>query len=170
MSFSSRPEGYYALQTADERAELGRLICQLNSKLEEKAFICVGPGRWGTTNPDLGVFVCYSDICHAAALVELAGKEIGPAPEPSLGTHFFQDLMEAQIYPVAISFDDEDMLFNRDFFYQTPNRLAEYVNAKDSLVNCLRLIDVASYQADYHLELIMDDEKGQAVAFLAPDS
>jgi hypothetical protein len=34
----------------------------------------------------------------------------------------------------------------------------------------LRLIDVAAYRADHHLDIIMDDEKGQAVAYLVPDS
>ncbi|HEX9013938.1 MAG TPA: PEP/pyruvate-binding domain-containing protein, partial [Anaerolineaceae bacterium] len=92
------PEGYYQLPTQAERNEIRKLIAALNAALEEKSFICVGPGRWGTVNPDLGVFVSYSDIDHSAALVELSGKGVGPAPEPSLGTHFFQDLMEADIY------------------------------------------------------------------------
>ncbi len=59
----------------------------------------MGPGRWGTSNPDLGVHVDYADIFNSKALVELSGEGIGPAPEPSLGTHFFQDLLEGQIFP-----------------------------------------------------------------------
>ena len=54
------------------------------------------------------------------------GKGIGLAPEPSFGTHFFQDLVEANIYPLAVYLDDEDVVFNRDFFYKTPNQLAEF--------------------------------------------
>ena len=52
----------------------------------------------------------------AKALVELAGKNIGHAPEPSLGTHFFQDLLEAQIYPLAIMLDDEQNSFSIHIF------------------------------------------------------
>jgi hypothetical protein len=130
----------------------------------------VGPGRWGSTNSDLGVFVGYSDIHNAGALVELAGKGVGPAPEPSLGTHFFQDLMEAQIYPLAIPLDEESSIFNREFFYNTPNLLLEFVSANNSLVDCLRLIEVASFKTGHHLELVMDDEIGKAVAFLSADS
>jgi len=161
------PEAYYALPTAAARNEIGRVVSRLNSILAEKSFICVGPGRWGTENIDLGVYVGYSDICNAGALVELAGKGVGAAPEPSLGTHFFQDLMEAQIYPVSVPIDQKGTIFNRDFFYKTPNKLQGLVETSDTVAGCLRLIDVASYQPGHHLELFMDGEKGEAVAFLS---
>ncbi len=163
------PEAYYALPTEVARNEIGRIVNRLNSVLVEKSFICVGPGRWGTTNTDLGVYVGYSDICNAGALVELAGKGIGAAPEPSLGTHFFQDLMEAQIFPVSVPIDRPGTVFNRPFFYDTPNKLQGLVETSEAVAGCLRLIDVSSYQPGHHLELIMDGEKGQAVAFLAGD-
>lgn len=163
------PEAYYALPTTSARNEIGRIVSRLNSILAEKSFICVGPGRWGTENIDLGVYVGYSDICNAGALVELAGKGVGAAPEPSLGTHFFQDLMEAQIYPVAVPIDQKETIFNHDFFYKTPNKLQGLVDVSDEIAGCMRLIDVASYRPGHHVDLIMDGEKGEAVAFIAPD-
>jgi len=51
------PEGYYSLPTAAARGELGRVIGQLNAALKKVTFICLGPGRWGTSTPDLGVRV-----------------------------------------------------------------------------------------------------------------
>jgi hypothetical protein len=163
------PENYFALPTESARNEVGRIVGRLNSVLERKSFICVGPGRWGTANMDLGVYVGYADICHAAALVELSGKGIGIAPEFSLGTHFFQDLMEEQIYPVAVPLDGADVIFNRDFFYDAPNCLAEYAIPESLPKDCIRLIKVDSFKPGCHIDLIMDDEKGQAIAFLAPD-
>ena len=163
------PEAYFKLPTAEARNALGRIIGRLNAEMEGKSYICVGPGRWGTANTDLGVYICYSDIFNAAALVEISGHGIGPAPEPSLGTHFFQDLMEAQIFPLAIFLDRPDTNFQRDFFYDTPNCIAEFVTVNEAQAECLRLIEVAAYKPGQHLELVMDDEKGQAVAFLAPD-
>jgi len=163
------PEAYYALPTPAARKEIGRIVGRLNSILAEKSFICVGPGRWGTENIDLGVYVGYSDICNAGALVELAGKGVGAAPEPSLGTHFFQDLMEAQIFPVSVPIDQKGTIFNREFFYNTPNKLQGLVEVSDHAATCLRLIDVASYRPGCHLELIMDGEKGEAVAFISPN-
>jgi len=163
------PEEYYALPTPAERSELGRAIGRLNTILAEEVFICIGPGRWGTRNPDLGVNIRYSDVYNTRSLVELAGEGIGPAPEPSFGTHFFQDLVEARIYPLAIFLDDEDVIFTDEFFYNTPNRLAELAPDEVNLEACIRLIEVSSFRPEHHLELVMDNEAGRAVAFLCKD-
>jgi hypothetical protein len=163
------PKNYFALPTASERAELGRSIGLLNAALKGKTFICVGPGRWGTTNPDLGVRIGYADIYHTRALVELTGEGIGAAPEASFGTHFFQDLVESNIYPLAIYLDEEDAVFNEDFFYNTPNCLTDFLPDHENLTGCLRLIEIAGYRPGYHLELVMDEEVGQSVAYLERD-
>jgi hypothetical protein len=159
------PESYFSLPSQSARNKLERAIGKLNAALGNEDFICVGPGRWGTSNPDLGVHVDYADIFNTKALVELSGEGIGPAPEPSLGTHFFQDLLEGQIFPLATYIGEDD--FNRDFFYEAPNRLAEWINVEPSLFERLRLIKVSDYMPDHHLELIMNGIEGRAVAFLS---
>jgi len=166
------PEAYYKLPTQAARAELSRLIGLLNSRLVGKTFICVGPGRWGTSNPDLGVPIGYGDIYNTRALVEVSGLGIGSAPEPSFGTHFFQDLVEANIYPLAVYLDDKDAAFNRDFFYESQNSLDQFIKLEPSQAQhgcSLRVIDVTAYRPGYHLDLVMDDEKSSAVAFFVPD-
>jgi len=163
------PEGYYELPTQSDRADLGQMIGRLNAALEGETFICIGPGRWGTNNPDLGINIGYGDIYHTRALIELAGEGIGSAPEASFGTHFFQDLVESNIYPLAIYFDDEDTIFNRNFFYKSPNRINDLFPDIGISANCLRLLEVAAYRPDHHLELVMDDEQGRTLAFLEPD-
>jgi len=159
------PESYFSLPTQSARNKLERAIGKLNQALGEENFICVGPGRWGTSNPDLGVHVEYADIFNSKALVELSGEGIGPAPEPSLGTHFFQDLLEVEIFPLA-TYIGKDR-FNLDFFYETPNRLAEWIEVEDSLLERLRLIVVSDYRPEHHLELVMNGQEGRALAFLA---
>ena len=162
------PEGYYALATMDERRLLTRAIGKLNARLAEETFICVGPGRWGTSNPDLGVPVGYADIHNTRALVELSGHNVGPAPEPSLGTHFFQDLMEAQIYPLAVDLDDERTVFRREFFYDTPNHLAEFLPGErwQPIAGALRVIAVADYRPNARLNLVLDALQGHSVGFV----
>jgi hypothetical protein len=165
------PEGYYSLPTQEARASLSNAINKVNTALAGETYICVGPGRWGTTNPDLGVYIGYSDIYNTSALIELTGDLLGSvSPNPSFGTHFFQDLMDAHIYPLAIYLNDRDVIFNRKFFYETPNCIEEFCDAGPCLNNCLRLIRVSSSRPHHHLELVMDDTKGRAVAYLAPDS
>lgn len=161
------PEGYFSLPSQVDRTRLERAIGQLNVALKDQVFICIGPGRWGTSTPDLGVHVAYGDIYNTSALIELSGQEVGTSPEPSFGTHFFQDLMEAQIYPLAINLDDQGVIFNRDFFFSTPNRLPDwYASPDEILLNTLRLIDVQDFAPGQLLTLIMDDDEGRAVGFL----
>lgn len=164
------PEGYFSLPSQADRTRLERTIGQLNAALKDNIFICIGPGRWGTSTPDLGVHVAYGDIYNTRALVELSGVEVGTSPEPSFGTHFFQDMMEAHIFPLAINLDDPGVIFNRSFFYDTPNHLAEWCATTDeNLLKTLRLVDVHDFAPDHHLQLIMDDDEGRAVGFLQKD-
>ncbi len=163
-------EGYFGLTSQAERTALERAIGQLNAALKDQTYIAVGPGRWGTSTPDLGVHVSYSDIFHARSLVELAGEAIGASPEPSFGTHFFQDLMEAKIYPLAVFLDDEDTIFNRDFFYITQNRVLDFISIENPRVlNALRLIAVQDYRPNHHMDLIMDGHQSRAVALLVSE-
>jgi len=163
------PEGYFSLGSNAARIKLERAIGKLNAALHGQVFISVGPGRWGTSTPDLGVHVSYGDIYNTRALVELAGRGIGSEPEPSFGTHFFQDLMEANIYPLGIYLDDADVIFNRDFFYKTRNHLSKWIEVDDSLKNCLRLIRVSDFKPGHHINLVMNDDVSKALAFLQED-
>lgn len=160
------PEGYFNLSSHTERIKLTRAIGELNAALKDETFIAVGPGRWGTSTPDLGVHVAYGDIYNTRALVELSDETANALPEPSFGTHFFQDLMEAHIYPLAVFLNDKDVVFNRDFFYSTPNRLADFIEADEGLQASLRLIAVKDYRKRHFLDLVMDSRKGRAVAYL----
>jgi len=160
------PEDYFSIESQAERNKLERAIGQLNAALEDKHFIAVGPGRWGTSSPDLGVHISYADIYNTLALIELSGEGVGSAPEPSFGTHFFQDLMEAKIYPLAIYLDDEDVRFSREFFYNTPNHIQDWISADENLCKSLRLITVEDFRSNHHITLVMDDEQGRAVAYL----
>jgi hypothetical protein len=163
------PDAYFSIPTPEARYELERAIGKLNVALGKQIFICIGPGRWGTTNPDLGVHIDYADVYNCKALIELAGGGIGVAPEPSLGTHFFQDLLEGQIYPLAISLDDPETIFNRNFFYNLPNHLDSFIHGTDNLREGLRVLKVSQFRPGFSLSLTMDDEKGLAVAYLVKE-
>jgi hypothetical protein len=160
------PEGYFELNPPTDRVKLARAIGRLNAVMKGQNFICVGPGRWGSSNSDLGVPIDYGDIYNSRSLVELAGQGIGPAPEPSLGTHFFQDLLESKIYPLAIYLEEETSIFNRDFFYKTPNHIEEKITVEPEIMKAIRLINVDDYAPGQQIRIIMDDSEGKAMAFL----
>jgi len=160
------PEGYFSLTSPAKRNRLERSIGTVNAALKDETYICVGPGRWGTSTPDLGVGIAYGDIYRTRALIELTGKGIGPELEPSFGTHFFQDLVESNIYPLNINLDDHGTVFNRGFFYKTPNHLADFIRSDEGLLGALRLIKVEDFRPGCSITLVMNDEAGKAMAFL----
>jgi hypothetical protein len=165
-----KPNEYFKLATNNQRTEIAREIGKLNAALAGEKFICVGPGRWGSSNSDLGVPIAYGDIYHSRALVELAGEGCGLPPEPSLGTHFFQDLLESQIYPLALHLDSPRTVFNSSFFDSTPNRLGEWLPGSKEFAACLRLIKVSDYQSGAAIKVLMHGESSRAVAFLTKKS
>ncbi|NPA31660.1 MAG: hypothetical protein GXO37_06665 [Chloroflexi bacterium] len=160
------PEGYYQLTTPAQRARLVQSISTLNAQWAATPFICVGPGRWGTRNPELGVQVGYADIYNAKALVELSSKRFGVYAEPSFGTHFFQDLMESNILPLAVDLDDPRTRFDRAFFYDTPNRLTEFLpDAPPELQAALRVIRVEDYRPGRVLRVVSNATQGRALIY-----
>jgi hypothetical protein len=161
-----QPEAYFALGSHSQRSKLARTIGRLNHLLKDESFICIGPGRWGSSNTDLGVPIGYGDIYHAGALVELAGENGGLPAEPSLGTHFFQDLLEAQIYPLALQMDNPATVFKREFFDQSENHLTDLLPDAAEFEPSLRLLRVEDAYPGQTLRIIMNDDVGRAVAFL----
>ncbi|MEE4193724.1 MAG: PEP/pyruvate-binding domain-containing protein [Anaerolineae bacterium] len=160
------PQAYFALPTLNDRFKLGHAIGRLNEMMAEKPYILVGPGRWGSSNSDLGVPITYGDIYHAQALVEVTGPDIGVAPEPSLGTHFFQDLMEAKIYPLAVDLADDRSIFHTEWLEEAPNHLPELCPLDKDFLDLLHVVAVKDIRENHHLRVIMNDEVSTAVAFL----
>ena len=72
-------------EMAEEIAELNRKI-----KSEGASYLLCGPGRWGSSDPWLGIPVVWSDISEARMIIETAIP--GYRIEPSQGTHFFQNI------------------------------------------------------------------------------
>ncbi len=163
-------ETYFSLQTNADRFKLARAIGRLNKALEGEVFICIGPGRWGSSNADLGVPIDYGDIYNARALIELAGEHFGLPPEPSLGTHFFQDLMESQIYPLAIPLDEGQNMINEEFFENSPNKIDDFIELEADIKDALRLIQVNDFRSDHQIRILMNDDESRAIGYLVPEN
>jgi len=159
------PEAYQAIREDGTRTEVARLVGQINARLEGTRFILLGPGRWGSTNSRLGVPVGYAEIYNASALVELGLGPEGARPDPSFGTHFFQDLFEAQIYPLAISTSNEGDWLNEPFLEQAANCLSELIPGRHAMAECVRVIHIPSERPGCTLTLTMDGTR--AVAYFA---
>jgi hypothetical protein len=160
-------EGYSDLETDEEMREVGKIVSKLNQILPERRFILIGPGRWGSKGDiKLGVPVNYSDINNAAMLIEVARKNKDYVPELSFGTHFFQDLVEANIKYLPLYPDDENSIFNEEFFLNTPNSLSQFINNVEEYEDTIRLINVEHFKRNGRLNIYMDSDNGKALAFV----
>ena len=153
-------EAYYQLNTLREHSEVARCIGRLNSALEGRSFILMGPGRWGSSDSMQGVPVTYADIFNTRALVEVAGNKSGFAAEPSYGTHFFQDLVESQIYPLAIYPEEHGDHLNLDFIKQSENQIQKFIPEPTDASRCIKVIHIPTERPGFHMELIMDGQNG----------
>ncbi len=111
-----------------QKYDIARIIGKLNRQIcdrETSPAIFLGPGRWGTSTPSLGVPVSFHEINNATVLIEIAYEGGNLMPELSFGTHFFQDLVESDIFYVALFPQKQDVTFNRDKLKQMPNLLVE---------------------------------------------
>jgi hypothetical protein len=161
------PEGYARLSTHRELTKVGRAVGKLNSLLPRRRFVLIGPGRWGSRGDiKLGVSVTYSDINNAAMLIEVARSKGNSVPELSFGTHFFQDLVEADIRYLPLYPDEDGVVFRDDFFTQSPNQLRLLLPEFEHLAHVVRVIDVAEQSGGNLLHVLMNGETKEAVGLL----
>ena len=85
------PQGYAKLSLS-EKYEMARLVGKLNKmigKREKMPTILLGPGRWGTTTPAMGVPVTFSEINNIAAIGEIAYNDGSLVPDLIFRHAFF---------------------------------------------------------------------------------
>jgi hypothetical protein len=153
-------ETYYQLETLQDRSKVASCIGQLNNLLEGKTFILIGPGRWGSSDAIQGVPATYADIFNTHVLVEVASHRNGFSAEPSYGTHFFQDLVESQIYPLAVYPDEVGDHLNFDFLRKSENQIQRFIPEATRASRCIKVIDISKERPGYHLEIVMDGQTG----------
>ena len=158
---------YKGLKTAEQMKTTGSIVSKLNTILPKRKFILIGPGRWGSKGDiKLGVPVIYSDINNTAMLIEVARIEGGYLPEVSFGTHFFQDLVEANIKYLPLYPDEEGNIMNENFFKGTKNSLSKLLPDFEEFQNVIKVIKVDDYKKSGKLQVYMDGDLNQALAFV----
>ncbi len=162
------PESYGKLSSLSDLKAVGRAVGKLNKILPKRQFILMGPGRWGSRGDiKLGVDVTYSDINNTAVLIEIAKKKGKYLPELSFGTHFFQDLVEASIRYLPLYPDDDDTVFNEEFFARSTNILGDLIPEYSYLADTVRVIDVPENMEGAILRVLMNSNLDEAVAIFS---
>ncbi len=161
------PESYEGLSSQADMLAVGRAVGRLNKLLPRRRFILMGPGRWGSRGDiRLGVKVSYSDISNTAALVEIARKKKNVLPDLSFGTHFFQDLVEAEIRYLPLYPDEHGTLFKESFLRDSPNILPHVLPEHADVANAVRVIDVSEATGGKVLRILMNADLDEAVGYL----
>ena len=76
-------------------------VARLNDGLGGRRYVLIGPGRWGSSDPHLGIPVVWSQIAGAQIIVETDFE--GRAVEPSQGSHFFHNVLSMQLGYLTLS-------------------------------------------------------------------
>lgn len=161
------PNGYANLSSAEEMKQVAVIISRLNRMIPKRSFILIGPGRWGSRGDiKLGVPVSYSDINNAAMITEMALLKNGYVPELSFGTHFFQDLVEADIRYLPLYPHEDGCLFNLDMLTRAPNQLPRFCPEEKSMESVVRVVHSEDLLPGSVFTVAMDSENSVAVAFL----
>lgn len=161
------PQKYSEMANYQDLVAVGRVVGRLNQILPKRQFILMGPGRWGSRGDiKLGVSVTYSDISNTAMLIEIARKQKDYVPDPSFGTHFFQDLVESSIRYLPLYPDDPGVIFKEHFLTTQENILPDILPDSAHLSDVVRVIDVPASSGGQVLQVLMNADLEEAVGIL----
>jgi len=162
------PSEYGRLPVQDRYA-VARLIGKLahyKESEEQKTIMLLGPGRWGTKMPSLGVPVFFSEINTVSIICEMAAMHEGLTPDLSLGTHFFNDMVEMNMLYMSFYPQKKDNVFNEDFLLQLPNRLTDLFPEASSWCNTVKVIHGQDITDGQKIYLNADSMKQRAVLYI----
>lgn len=161
------PETFGQLSDPQTMLGVGKAVSKLNKILPRRQFILMGPGRWGSRGErGLGVKVTYADIRNTRMLIEIARKQGDYMPEPSFGTHFFQDLVEANIRYLPLYPDNKGMVLNEKFIKGSENQLPRLIPEFEHLQHVIHVVDIPEITRGMKLNIFMNVEEELAAAVL----
>lgn len=156
-----KPETFNSANTR----QIALAVEEINKKFvnEDKQYILVGPGRWGSSDPWLGIPVIWPQISAAKIIVESGLNNF--RIDPSQGTHFFQNLTSFKVGYLTINpfindgFFDVDYLNKHEAVYE--DEFLRHICFKDSLTVIIegKNNKAAIFKEDFSMEKIKISEE-----------
>jgi hypothetical protein len=111
-----KPETFEKRFTREIAAEVG----DMNKRMvnEGRPYMLIGYGRWGSTDPWMGIGVQWSQIAGVKVLVEVGLPDFNV--DPSQGTHFFQNVTSLNIGCISIPHGDKYAMLDWDWLHSLP--------------------------------------------------
>ena len=110
-----KPDKFDTARTIDMAAEISKI--NHTFQMKKQKYLLIGPGRWGSADPHLGIPVKWNDISAVAAIVETKTGSL--RAEPSQGSHFFHNITSHGISYISIS-DSENDFIDWDWLLSLP--------------------------------------------------
>ncbi len=132
----------YTRLSLNDKYEVARLVGRLNRRIadrQDNPTLLMGPGRWGTSTPALGVPITFAEINNITALAEVAFSSGDLMPELSFGSHFFQDLVETDIFYLALFPEHPGCHLDSTWFASQPNALEGLMPASSRFKQVVRV-------------------------------
>jgi hypothetical protein len=161
------PSEYSELVLSD-RYSIAKLIGRLagtGTAESSRRTLIIGPGRWGTTEPFLGIPISFSEIRTACAICEIVTMREGLTPDVSLGTHFFNELVETDILYFALYPDQKENFLNRDLLQSAANKLPELLPDAARWASVVRVLDPFEWETGKTLRLNASAPKQRVVCY-----
>jgi len=110
---------YHRFERARSR-EVADLLARINAQLQSEGrhYLLIGVGRWGSTDPFLGIPVAWSQIAGARVIVEAGFKDFRVTP--SQGTHFFQNITSCNVGYFTVNPEVGDGYMDWDWLADQP--------------------------------------------------
>ena len=155
-----------------QRYEVARLLGRVNQAIadDNATNMLLGPGRWGTSSPDLGIPVHFSEISRVAVLCEIVTMRENLIPDVSLGTHFLNELVEMNILYMALFPKEQGNYLNERFFLDAPNRLLELVPDAGRWQDTVRVVDTDKVLRPEQQVLLLADAGQQEARIVIAES
>ena len=158
----------YGRLNVQARYEVARVLGAVNHAGGEgiKTVMMLGPGRWGTTSPHLGIPVNFGDINHVSVLCEIVAMHENLVPDVSLGTHFLNEIVERNILYLALFPKQGENFMSQEFFETSPNSLLDLVPSAENFEGVVRVIDPARDQEGATVRLTADAVNQNVLCYL----
>ncbi len=150
----------------NQRYEVARVLGQLNRSSGSGTTMLLGPGRWGTSTPSLGIPVRFQDISHVSILCEIVSMHEGLVPDVSLGTHFLNELIEENILYLALFPNRGANQLDESFFRDAPNQLPQLLPEEAKWGDLIRVVAPVRSAGSKGV-ILLADAKAQSVACYA---
>lgn len=142
-----RKDNFDPAHTKEIASEIGKL--NLDMTENDIPYILIGPGRWGSSDPWLGIPVKWSQISKAQIIIETNLKDF--LVDPSFGSHFFQNITSLGVYYLTIDVNKNEEFIKWD--------ILDKMNAvkETNFIRHIKLDD------GMEIEALVDGKKGKGV-------